>query len=34
MGEGTPLGERMKGYEAVHDTSLMLRTPTIIRVDG
>jgi len=28
------LGDRMKGYEAVSKTSLMKRTPAIIRIDG
>ncbi|WQJ53276.1 MAG: tRNA-His guanylyltransferase [Wendovervirus sonii] len=28
------LGDRMKGYEAISKTSLMKRTPAIIRIDG
>ncbi len=34
MTDKTSLGDRMKGYEAVQQTSLLRRTPVIIRVDG
>lgn len=33
MGDNTPLGDRMKRYEAVHDMRLPRRTYTIVRVD-
>jgi tRNA(His) guanylyltransferase len=33
-GDRTSLGDRMKGYEYVTRTSLVRRTPAIIRVDG
>ncbi|MBT6050810.1 MAG: hypothetical protein HOG49_28755 [Candidatus Scalindua sp.] len=34
MGDGTPLGDRMKDYEATYKYKLHKRMPVIIRVDG
>lgn len=34
MTDKTSLGDRMKGYEAVQQSTLLRRTPIIIRVDG